>query len=593
MGRAFMALDRAALIYRFRGLEVWPSRRLVSRDGAAVYLRRHTFDLLLYLLTHRDRVVTKEELVSAVWDDLAVTDNSLVQCITEIRKALGDNPRQSTLIRTIPKVGYQLIAPFEEAEPETPAGPQAGPALAPGRRWGIRIAGAAVLLLLAGAGLWFLRDSILPQSDPRREVAWWTFDGASPAGWMPHGSPGQITGSVTRLAGVRGWAAQFTAPDSYLSGQRAARWPSGSDPRTVVGWVRAHPNGDHSPILHFGSRGPTPVAASFAVWANQEGRLAAGNKWSGGEAVGRTAVLDGTWHFVAAAYDGVAANRVRLYVDGRADGSAVLARAPATGSPADWAIGRFLESGTSLRGALDEVRLYQLALSEKQIGALFHCMASAPGELFALPVWPERPQPEFEGAGARIQLRNTGTDFAGIQFAAVGDCSLPSVRGSELGQDLEMRVTLLCPRDPHGYVTQAGPYFRSRSARPGEGLLGGNSAGYWIQLHSTGEIKVRSMNPMTVAAFSRAPAGFDDSAWHELRARAVGSRLQVWLDGSPVSFDQDRQQTDAVRLSEPWLTPPAHGENNGAGGISFACWDHRDCNGSQQARDIVFTRLHK
>ncbi|MCI0489224.1 MAG: tetratricopeptide repeat protein, partial [Blastocatellia bacterium] len=67
-----------------------------------------------YLLEHRERLVTKDELIEKIWEGAAVTDNALAQCIVDIRKALGDDSRRPRFIKTIPKAGYRFISEVEE-----------------------------------------------------------------------------------------------------------------------------------------------------------------------------------------------------------------------------------------------------------------------------------------------------------------------------------------------------------------------------------------------------------------------------------------------------------------------------------------------
>jgi tetratricopeptide (TPR) repeat protein/DNA-binding winged helix-turn-helix (wHTH) protein len=69
----------------------------------------------MFLIERPDRVVTKEEVVEALWKDTAVTDNSISQCVIELRKMLGDDARKPRYIRTIPRSGFRLIAPVELA----------------------------------------------------------------------------------------------------------------------------------------------------------------------------------------------------------------------------------------------------------------------------------------------------------------------------------------------------------------------------------------------------------------------------------------------------------------------------------------------
>ena len=73
-------------------------------------LRPKTFGVLSYLVQHPDRLVSKEELLAAVWPNLVVTDDTLVQSIGELRRALGETGAR--LIVTVPRRGYR----FEAAE---------------------------------------------------------------------------------------------------------------------------------------------------------------------------------------------------------------------------------------------------------------------------------------------------------------------------------------------------------------------------------------------------------------------------------------------------------------------------------------------
>lgn len=172
-------------IYRLADAEVDASRGSIRRDGEERHLRQQTLKVLLYLIENRERGVSKEELMREIWNGTAVTDDALVQCIGDIRRALGDDSRRPRFIKTIPKVGYSLIAPVEvagngapltlqteeitsikleyEEEIASPASAEAithsPTALAPRRRSGRKVAlasGAALLLIAAmSAGLYW------------------------------------------------------------------------------------------------------------------------------------------------------------------------------------------------------------------------------------------------------------------------------------------------------------------------------------------------------------------------------------------------------------------------------------------------------
>ncbi|PTE12374.1 winged helix-turn-helix domain-containing protein [Mesorhizobium helmanticense] len=80
---------------------------LRDREGNPVDLRPQAFAVLRYLAQNADRLVTKDELIEAVWLGIAVTEDSLFQCIHEIRRALHDEAR--TILQTAPKRGYRLV----------------------------------------------------------------------------------------------------------------------------------------------------------------------------------------------------------------------------------------------------------------------------------------------------------------------------------------------------------------------------------------------------------------------------------------------------------------------------------------------------
>jgi tetratricopeptide (TPR) repeat protein/DNA-binding winged helix-turn-helix (wHTH) protein len=99
--------------YRVGDVEIDVVRGCIRRHGVEQHLRRKTFQVLVYLLEQHERLVTKDEIIEKVWNGLAVTDDALVQCVVDIRKIFGDDSRHPQFIKTIPKLGYRFIAPFE------------------------------------------------------------------------------------------------------------------------------------------------------------------------------------------------------------------------------------------------------------------------------------------------------------------------------------------------------------------------------------------------------------------------------------------------------------------------------------------------
>ena len=80
------------------------ARGCLLRGIDEVKLRPKSFEVLKYLVSSAGRLVSKDELIAAVWPDTAVTDDSLVQCLIEVRRALGNGGQQ--IVRTIPRRGY-------------------------------------------------------------------------------------------------------------------------------------------------------------------------------------------------------------------------------------------------------------------------------------------------------------------------------------------------------------------------------------------------------------------------------------------------------------------------------------------------------
>lgn len=211
-------------------------------------------------------------------------------------------------------------------------------------------------------------------------------------------------------------------------------------------------------------------------------------------------------------------------------------------------------------------------------------------QLFYLPIFPSagsNPEP----LGALIvdgALQNNGLDFGGFQFALSDACAQPRgfVRGADMGQDLNLAADFVVPTNAAGLITQAGPYFRSRTAAYADGIIGGESAGYWVQLHSTGEIKIKQLNPFAEIASSCKPASFDAGVQHKLEISARGSQLQVALDGKLQTFKQNGQVMTEVDI------PPTIGSNDGTAGIAFGAETNRGQIGGQRADNISIGAYH-
>lgn len=96
------------------------------RGTTPIQVSPKVIDLLLYLVARPSVLVSKEELFTALWPDVAVTDNALTQAVSELRQALGDDPSKPTYVQTIARRGYRFIAEVERERGAAPAEPTGG-----------------------------------------------------------------------------------------------------------------------------------------------------------------------------------------------------------------------------------------------------------------------------------------------------------------------------------------------------------------------------------------------------------------------------------------------------------------------------------
>jgi TolB-like protein/DNA-binding winged helix-turn-helix (wHTH) protein/Flp pilus assembly protein TadD len=126
----------------------------LSSTGRSIRLEPRVMDVFAYLAAHADRVVSKEELIAAVWGGAFVEEGALSQAVHSLRKALGDDARQPRYIQTIPKRGYRVIAPIvvtaepkQEAAAPPPPVKLAAPPARSDRRAGLLLVALGVAIL--------------------------------------------------------------------------------------------------------------------------------------------------------------------------------------------------------------------------------------------------------------------------------------------------------------------------------------------------------------------------------------------------------------------------------------------------------------
>ncbi|HQR36712.1 MAG TPA: winged helix-turn-helix domain-containing protein [Blastocatellia bacterium] len=101
-------------MYEFEGFLLDPSERLLTRDGVPVPLSPKAFETLIVLVSNSGHLLTKDELMRAIWADAVVEENNLDKTISALRKALGESGAERKLIETVRGHGYRLNAAITE-----------------------------------------------------------------------------------------------------------------------------------------------------------------------------------------------------------------------------------------------------------------------------------------------------------------------------------------------------------------------------------------------------------------------------------------------------------------------------------------------
>ncbi len=114
-------MQSSPVTYRFGAFSLDVARGAVFKGDEEIKLRPKVYETLKYLVENPGRLIGKQELMQAVWPDAFVTDDSLVQCTVELRRALDDGDQQ--LLKTVPRRGYLFTAQVisMQSKTETPA----------------------------------------------------------------------------------------------------------------------------------------------------------------------------------------------------------------------------------------------------------------------------------------------------------------------------------------------------------------------------------------------------------------------------------------------------------------------------------------
>ena len=118
---AQQALKRSP-IYRFGDREVDTRLRQIKAGGELLEAQPKAFDLLVYLLENRNRVVDKGELLEQLWSGTVVSDSALTQIVRKARSLAGDDGDRQAVIRTIQRRGFHFVAVVEGQGDDSTAG---------------------------------------------------------------------------------------------------------------------------------------------------------------------------------------------------------------------------------------------------------------------------------------------------------------------------------------------------------------------------------------------------------------------------------------------------------------------------------------
>ena len=198
---------------------VEPALDALQRGGESVRLEPKAMEILVVLASRPGEVVSREELLSAVWPGVVVGDEALSQVVTKLRKALGDDARAPTYIETISKRGYRLIAPVKAL----PGGPVAEVATSRVHvksrlRERTALIGLLLALLVAGAYVWHSQRASSPADSQSQDesgldrisklptVTVTAFDSLSDDPtqvYLARGITADLATDLSRLAGLR------------------------------------------------------------------------------------------------------------------------------------------------------------------------------------------------------------------------------------------------------------------------------------------------------------------------------------------------------------------------------------------------------
>lgn len=383
-----------------------------------------------------------------------------------------------------------------------------------------RLAPSYLILLLL-----LLPAPLLAQSVP---VAYWPLDAATGCiAQEANGGPPALLGPACptnsplwidglEVSGQPGGAVFLDGVDDHL---RVSPIPAlrQLEAFTIMAWVRHEPTDAYTPIIDQRER----AADGYDLYFTPTSRLFL--RVNNVTLTGQTIVADGSWHHVAAVYDGAS---VRLYVDGVLDRQQ-NAPAMVVDADADLFIGRhYSDPSLSYTGALDEVRIFDMGLSGQEVAALWQ-QASLPAAPEIVAYWPLD-----EGTGCTVP-DDTGTWTAAMGPQCPSDAPLwvRGVHDSGLRFDGEQDILYL--QDTEAFRMSRAVTVAAWIQHHATGTFASivdhrqdGADGYDLYINEAGRLFMR-VNAATLT--STTPVA--DGSWHHVAGVYDGTNLQLYIDG--------------------------------------------------------------
>ena len=231
---------------------VEPSLNRLTRGDAVVQIRPKAMDVLALLARQPGQVVSKETIIDVVWAKTFIADSALASAISELRRALGDDPLHPTYIETIQKRGYRLLRVVGDDEKPAPSGDPAAPAgdAGPGRSARLRVSlvvAAGVLAAVSVVGVLGWRSA--PVVPVRLEMLPFENLGPADGAYFAAGITEEVAATLAAIPGLQvavvGEASRQAAAPDATPGAGAAgegghlltgsvRWTGRAEPGAVV-----------------------------------------------------------------------------------------------------------------------------------------------------------------------------------------------------------------------------------------------------------------------------------------------------------------------------------------------------------------------